>query len=155
LTTHSYAVKKSQTFKPFKMKKTAFAFTGIVMMTLLLTAFKPAAENAKVTVIVNKAAWCSICNAHAGRTVANFTENNKDNFFHLIVNDITSDETKKTSSAPIAKAGLQKAAASTLAAGVLSFYDAKTKKLLAQVTVANTDEELAAVMKMVRSKIAE
>jgi hypothetical protein len=37
---------------------------------------------------------------------------------------------------------------------VLSFYDAKTKILIAQVTVANSTEEVAATMKMVREKVA-
>ena len=125
-------------------------FTAIITFTAF-TAFKPV-EDAKVIAIVNKASWCSICKAHAGRTVQTFTENNKDSFFKFLVNDITNEESKKASRPEIAKAGFEKVLDGSPGAGVLSFYDAKTKKMLAQVTVANTSEELIATMQMAREK---
>ena len=87
--------------------------------------------------------------------VATFTENNTDNYFQFIVYDITNEETKKTSKPAVSKVGLEKTLEGSLAAGFLSFYDVKTKALLAQVTVANTSEEVAATMKMVREKASK
>ena len=127
---------------------------AVLSTALTFSAFKPA-NNVKVIAIVNKADWCSICKAYAGRTLATFTENNTDDYFQFIVNDITTIETKKASKPAITKAGLEKTSGGSLAAGVLSFYDLKTKTLLAQVTVANTTEEVAATMKMVREKTSK
>lgn len=136
------------------MKKSILILFAALSTALTFSAFKPA-NNAKVIAIVNKADWCSICKAYAGRTVATFTENNTDSYFQFIVNDITTEETKKASKPAITKVGLDKTLDGSLAAGVLSFYDVKTKKLLAQVTVANTPEEVAATMKMVREKASK
>mgnify|MGYP000226893712 CR=1 FL=1 len=136
------------------MKKTILILFAVVSTAITFSAFKPA-NDVKVIAIVNKADWCSICKAYAGRTVATFTENNTDNYFQLIVNDITTEETKKASKPEITKAGLEKTLDGSLAAGVMSFYDVKTKALLAQVTVANTPEEVAATMKMVREKASK
>ena len=136
------------------MKKSIIILFAALVSAISFTAFK-ADSNAKVIAIVNKADWCSICKAYAGRTVATFTENNADNYFQFIVNDITNEETKKASKPAITKVGLEKTLAGSLAAGVLSFYDAKTKVLLAQVTVANSAEEVAATMKMVRGKASK
>ncbi|TND07541.1 MAG: hypothetical protein FD123_3093 [Bacteroidetes bacterium] len=136
------------------MKKSTLVLLTIITSVIIFSAFKPATD-VKVVAIVNKADWCSICKNYAGRTVATFTENNTDGYFQFIVNDITSEETKRTSRPAIVKAGLEKTLDGSLAAGVLSFYHAKTKKLIAQVTVANTPEEIAATMKMVREKSAE
>ncbi len=136
------------------MKKSILILFAALSTALALSSFK-SADEAKVIAIVNKADWCSICKAYAGRTVAAFTENNTDNYFQFIVNDITNEETKKASKPAIIKVGMEKTLEGSLAAGVLSFYDVKTKALLAQVTVANTPEEVAATMKMVRAKASE
>jgi len=136
------------------MKKSILMLFAVISTALTLSSFKPANET-KVIAIVNKADWCSICKAYAGRTVETFTENNTDNYFQFIVNDITNEETKKASKPAITKVGLEKTLKGSLAAGVLSFNDVKTKKLLAQVTVANTIEEVASTMKMVREKASK
>ena len=136
------------------MKKSFLILLAFISTVVTLSSFK-VANDVKVIAIVNKADWCSICKAYAGRTVATFSENNADNYFQFIVNDITNKETKKSSRPAITKLGLGKTLDGSLAAGVLSFYDVKTKALLAQITVANTPEEVAATMKMVREKIAK
>ena len=136
------------------MKKSILILFTVLSTALTLSSFKPP-NDVKVIAIVNKADWCSICKAYAGRTVATFTENNTDNYFQFIVNDITNEETKNNSKPAIMKVGLEKTLESSLAAGVLSFYDVKTKALLAQVTVANTPEEIAATMKMIREKASK
>ncbi len=123
----------------------------LVAVVMMFGSLSFAQTNTKVIAIVNKADWCSICKAYAGRTVETFTENNKDNYFQFIVNDITNNETKKTSEPAIAKVGLVKIQEATKGAGVLTFYDQKTKKVLGQVTVANTVEEVATTMKDVRA----
>jgi hypothetical protein len=129
------------------MKKLKTLLVAAMLMIGLSTF---AQTNAKVIAIVNKADWCSICKAYGGRTVAAFTENNKDNYFAFIVNDITNDKTTIASKPEIEKAGLAKIHSAIKASGILTFYDAKTKKTLGQVTVANSEEEVIATMTKVR-----
>ena len=136
------------------MKKSILILVAVIISAISFSAFKPA-NDIKVIAIANRADWCSICKAYAGRAVATFTENNKDNYFQFILNDVTNEETKKSSKPAIVKAGLEKTLDGSLAAGVLSFYDAKSKKLLAQVTVANTPEEITATMNAVREKASK
>lgn len=136
------------------MKKIILILFAAISTALTLSSYK-LTDDTKVVAIVNKADWCSICKAYAGRTVATFTENNNDNYFQFIVNDITNEDTKKISKTAIKKVGLEKTLEGSLAAGVLSFYDVKTKTLLAQVTVANSAEEVAATMKVVREKASK
>jgi hypothetical protein len=124
-----------------------------MLITMSFTTF--AQSKSKVITVVNKADWCTICQAYAGRTVEAFTKNNKDNYFQFIVNDITSDKTIKASKPAIVKAGLSNSLQEAYGAGVLSFYNAKTKKLIAQVTVANTPEEVVKTMEMVKSKVSK
>ena len=126
-------------------------FKSILVIAMLMISTSIFAQsNAKVIAIVNKADWCSICKTYASRTVATFTENNKDNYFQFIVNDITDKETKKASKPAIEKVGLVKMQSAISASGVLTFYDARTHKMLGQITVANSEEEVAATMKNVR-----
>jgi hypothetical protein len=127
----------------------------VILFVTLFSNFALGQSSSKVITIVNKADWCSICKVYAGRTVETFTKNNIDNYFQFIVNDITSNETRKSSKPSIVKAGISKSLQDAYGAGVLSFYDAKTKKLLAQVTVANTPEEVTKTMEMVREKISK
>lgn len=66
----------------------------MLLAALTFSAFTPP-NGVKVTVIANKGDRCSICKAYAGRTVAEFIENNADNYFFFIINGITNEETKK------------------------------------------------------------
>ena len=133
------------------MKKSILILFALIVGGLSLSSFRFQNE-AKAIAIVNKADWCSICKAYASRTVSTFAENNVDNYFTLIVNDMTDETSKNASKEAIAKVGLLKSTEASIAAGVISFYDLKSKALLAQVTVANSADEIVAIMKMVREK---
>ncbi len=136
------------------MKKSILMLFTVILTALTLSSFRPT-NNVKIIAVVNKADWCSICKAYAGRTVEIFNKNNEDGYFQFIVNDITNDATKKASAPAVKQAGLTNQQSNVYAAGVITFYDAKTKKVLAQATVANTTEEIAGVMKMVREKASK
>ena len=112
-----------------------------------------APKEAKVVAIVNKADWCSICKAHGGRVVTLVTENNKDGFFDVVFNDITNEETKKNSLPAIKTKGLDKVHTQVVATGLVTVYDKNSKKVLAQFTVANSDEEIKYVLNKVRESV--
>lgn len=132
------------------MKNLKSIFT-VLLITMSLATF--AQSKSKVIALVTKANWCSICQTNGGRTISNFTKNNSDNFFDLVANDVTDESTKTASLPSLKKVGVDKIATNYPATGVITFIDAKTKKVLMQLTVANTDDELRFVMGEVRKKI--
>lgn len=127
------------------MKKSILILVAIVTTIIGLSAFK-SANDVKVIAVVNKANWCSVCVANGSRAVAAFTENNKNGEVQFIFNDVTDAATTKASLIELKKAGLDKAMENYKATGVCYFFDAKTKKPITQVTVANSDKELAYMM---------
>ncbi len=136
------------------MKKTFFAIITLFVIATSNFSFKPD-ETGKVIAIINKAGWCKICKLYEGRAISVFNENNTDHFFQFLELDLTDKSTIKSSMPAIYNLGLEKATKGDLSTGILSFYDSKTKVLIAQVTVASKKDELAATMKMVREKISK
>jgi thiol:disulfide interchange protein len=129
-------------------------FKLIITAILISLSFAATAQTeSKVIALVTKANWCSICKANGERTIDNFTKNNEDNFFSLVANDVTDKSTKKASLPSLKKVGVNKIASSHPGTGVITFIDAKSKKILMQLTVANTDDELTYVMGEVRKLI--
>jgi thiol-disulfide isomerase/thioredoxin len=122
-----------------------------VAILSLFSSYASAQSSPKVIVVLNHASWCSICKANGTRAFEVFEENNKDNSFKIIANDISDEKSRSIAKADIKTTGLEKTPQQAYSAGVLSFYDAKTKKLLAQVSVAHTSEEIAKTMDYAKS----
>ena len=126
------------------MKKSIVILFVVIASAIGFSAFKPT-TNVKVIAVINKANWCSVCVANGTRAVAAFTESNKNGEVQFVFNDLTNAETIKSSLLELKKVGVDKAMENYKATGVCYFFDAKTKKPLTQVTVANSDKELAYV----------
>lgn len=125
--------------------------TALFAVVFSIGAFAQTAP--KIIAVVNQADWCSVCKANGQRAMVTFMENDKDGTISLVVNDVTSAETKKKSEAELSKIGLSSAMKDYKATGVVYFFDAKTKKPLTQVTVANSNEEIAYVMAEVKKAV--
>jgi Skp family chaperone for outer membrane proteins len=123
-------------------KSILFAF-GLI----LLVAFSAMAQSGpKVIAIVNHADWCPACQNNGERAKAVFMENNKDGALQFVVNNLTNDETKAQSLAELKKLGLDKAMEANKGTGIAYFFDAKTRKLITQISVAKTNDEIAQTM---------
>jgi thiol:disulfide interchange protein len=125
--------------------------TAILAVVISIGAFAQTAP--KIIAVVNQADWCSVCKANGQRAMGAFMENNKEGTISLVVNDVTSAETKKKSAAGLSSNGLIDAMKNYQATGVVYFFDAKTKKPITQVTVANSNEEIAYVMGEVKKAV--
>lgn len=134
------------------MKKlTSIIATALFAVVFSIGAFAQTAP--KVIAVVNQADWCSVCKANGQRAMGAFMENNKEGTISLVVNDVTSAETKNNSAAGLSNNGLTDAMKNYEATGVVYFFDAKTKKTITQVTVANSNEEIAYVMGEVKKAV--
>ena len=107
-----------------------------------------------VIIVANRADWCSVCKTHGERAGKAVMAANTDGALRIVVNDLTSEATAKQSAAALDAAGVRRAMAPYTATGVLYFFDAKTRRSLGQVTVANTDAEIAAAITMAKNAAA-
>ncbi len=120
---------------------------AIIALTFSTKVYSQTAP--KVLAVVNSASWCSVCKAHGGRAMAAFEGNNKAGEIQFVMNDLSNAESTKKSASELAKFGLTKAIKPYKASGVVYFFDAKTKAPITQITVANSNEEIAMVMGLV------
>jgi len=124
------------------MKNVKTIFASVVLIALVsISAF--AGTGSKVIAVVNHASWCPACQNNGERAQAAFMENNKDGAIQFVVNDLSNDETKAKSLAELKKVGLDKAMSQRKGTGVAYFFDAGSKKLINEVSVAKPNEELA------------
>jgi predicted Fe-Mo cluster-binding NifX family protein len=124
------------------MKSIKTIFASVVFIALVsVTAF--AGTGSKVIAVVNHASWCPACQSNGERAHTAFMENNKDGAIQFIVNDLSTDESKAKSAEELKKNGLDIVMAKNNGTGVAYFFDAETKKLINQISVAKPDQELA------------
>lgn len=114
------------------------------------SVFAQSSTNTKIIAVLNKADWCSVCKSNGERAMGVLMENNKEGIIQFVMNDMTNAETIKKSQTELDKAGISKAMKNYNATGVVYFFDATSKAPLTQVTVANSNEELAYVIAEVK-----
>ncbi|MGA9648994.1 hypothetical protein [Pedobacter sp.] len=131
------------------MKKLVIA--TMLFMGMVITGF---AQSTKVIALVNKASWCHVCMENAPRfekDIVPMVMQNKN--VQILINDL-SDATTKDASLPILqKAGIEKFASKNSGTGMLYFIDAKTKKLISEVSLAEKNEQIKNVYMAALTKI--
>lgn len=127
------------------MKTTKSILVSLTLI-LLVTVSAMAQTEAKVIVVVNKATWCHVCEENGARAMAAFMANNIDKVFLFVANDLSTDDTKKSSLEEIKKLGLESTVADLKYTGMAYFFNAQTKELIHQVSVAKSDAEIATAM---------
>lgn len=124
-----------------------------VLLIVLVSVSAMAQSQAKVIAIVNKASWCHVCQENGERAMAAFAANNNNKVFLFVANDLSTDETKKSSLEKIKKLGLDKAVADLKYTGMVYFFNAQTKELIHKVSVAKSDAEMATAMENAQKKL--
>jgi hypothetical protein len=117
--------------------------TTLVFMGIAISGF---AQSARVIALVNKASWCPVCQANGPRfekDIMPMAMANKD--VQIVMNDLSDAKTKAASLPMLKKAGVAGFAKENTGTGTLYFIDAKSKKLISQVSLAQSDEEIKKV----------
>jgi len=123
------------------------------VLVILISVSAMAQSGAKVIAVVNKADWCPTCEKNGKRAMAALMENNKDEAVQFVVNDLTSKETKAKCAVDFKKAGVDQAIAEFNTTGMVYFFNAETKELISQISVAKSDQELALTMADVKKSL--
>jgi thiol-disulfide isomerase/thioredoxin len=125
-----------------------------ILLTLLMSLSLNAQSDIKVIAVLNKADWCPVCRAHDKRAIPVLMENNKDGAVKFVIYDQSNDQTTEKTAKDLKGVGLEHAIEKHDGAGMVSFFNYKTKAFISQISFAETDaklaEALAAVKKVVR-----
>jgi hypothetical protein len=125
------------------MKKLLLAF--VVLLSVTMGSFAQG-NSPKVIALINKASWCTVCQANGARfekDIMPMAMANKD--VQIVMNDLSDAQTKAASSPMLKKAGVASFARINNGTGTLYFIDAKSKKLISEVSLAKSDEEIKKV----------
>ncbi|TAN12229.1 MAG: hypothetical protein EPN37_15950 [Chitinophagaceae bacterium] len=107
----------------------------------------------KVIALMNKASWCPVCQDHGMhfmQKIAPMVMKNPE--VKMLVNDLSNDQTRASSMEMLKEAGITQFAEENDATGRIYFIDARTKKLLSTVSIAQSDREIMKAYKEALSK---
>lgn len=130
--------------------------TKSILITLLMgfvfSMSAIAQSGAEVIAVINEADWCSVCEENGERAMKALKSNNKDGAIQFVSNDLTNDNTREESGGKLKKLGLYEEMNPYNKTGVVFFFDAETKELINEISVAKTDGELAKAVQAAKRK---
>ncbi|MEQ1677290.1 MAG: hypothetical protein ABL876_11345 [Chitinophagaceae bacterium] len=128
--------------------KNRFLAPAFFVFTLLLVSVKGVAqENRKVIAVINKAAWCPVCQANGEKMMKEVIPVFNESNVQFVMNDLTSASTKADSKMKLVEANAYKAVKKVSATGLLLLVDAETGDLLEKISVAEPAEKLVSAIK--------
>lgn len=122
------------------MKKLLIA--TLLVMATVAGAFAQSSQ-VKVIALMNKASWCPVCQDHAMafmKDMAPMVMKNPE--VKMVINDLSNDQTRESSMPMLESAGIKQFALENDATGRIYFIDARTKKLLSSVSIAQSNKDI-------------
>jgi hypothetical protein len=100
-------------------------------------------QNPKIIALLNKASWCPVCKANGARVEKDLMPMlMQDKNVQLVMNDLSNNDTKAASKPMLDKAGIASFAQKNQGTGMLYFVDAKSKKQISSVSIAEANEKI-------------
>ncbi|MEO6894233.1 MAG: hypothetical protein ABI136_04300 [Ginsengibacter sp.] len=121
------------------MKKLICALALVMGFTFAASA----QAQPKVIALLTKASWCPVCQANGPRfmkDVMPMVMKNKE--VKMVMNDLSDKKTTTMSKDMLEKAGIYDFAEKNPATGILYFLDAKTKKPISKVSLAESNDKI-------------
>jgi hypothetical protein len=113
----------------------------IVLVVAVLFATQIFAQsNANVYAVVSKASWCPTCVKNEARVASEVLSKVDGSKVTILVNDLSDKKTKSASAATLKEKGLDKI--NLKSTGIISFIDAKTKKVIGTISVSKSSEAI-------------
>ncbi|MGH2642762.1 MAG: hypothetical protein ACRDE2_02345 [Chitinophagaceae bacterium] len=122
------------------MKKLLIA--TLLLFGVISIAFAQSRQ-VKVIALMNKASWCPVCQDHGMhfmKGIAPMVMKNPE--VKMVINDLSNDQTRASSMQMLQEAGITQFAEENDATGRIYFLDARTKKLLSTVSIAQSDKDI-------------
>ncbi len=119
------------------------AFIAVIGSSVLFSAkAQTKAASPKVYAVINKADWCPACQANGGKVMNEVIPACMNLKVKFVPNDLTNDQTIATSAAELKKVKVYNAVKDTKSTGLILLVDAKTKKVIKQISVTKPAEEI-------------
>ncbi|MDR0792331.1 MAG: hypothetical protein LBE82_03410 [Chitinophagaceae bacterium] len=128
---------------------------GFAVLITVMSVFAANAQNAspKAIALLNKASWCPVCQANGARVEKDLMPMlMQDKNILLVMNDLSDDKTKAASKEMLNKAGIASIAKKNTGTGMLYFIDAKSKKVISSVSIAEPNEKIMMTYKEALAK---
>lgn len=107
----------------------------------------------KLIALFTRASWCVVCQANGPRFMKDVMPMiNENKEVKMLTNDLSDKKTTAMSKKILEKAGIYDFAEKNPATGMLYFFNANTKKLLSQVSLAQSNEEIEKAYQKALSK---
>ncbi len=129
--------------------KIAAVKSMLLVLSILFGSFFSLTSNAqsktstsKVYAIINKADWCPACKANGGRVMNEVIPACKDLNVQFLPNDLTNAQTTEKSAKALKNNNVYSSIKDIKTTGVILLVDAKTKKVIKQISVTLATNEI-------------
>ncbi len=135
--------------KNVAIKSMLFAVIATVGSSIFFSAkAQTKAPTPKVYAVINKADWCPTCQANGAKVMNEVIPACKNLNVKFVANDLTNEQTVSKSAAELKKYNVFNAVRETKSTGLILLVDAKTKKVIKQISVSKPSEEIIKEIKL-------
>ena len=134
------------------MKTAKSIFTSTILI-LILSSSLLAQSEPKLIAVLNKADWCPVCRAHDKRAIPALMENNKDGAVKFVIYDQSNDQTTEKTAEDLKTVGLEHAIEKHDGAGMVSFFNYKSKEFISQISFAESNDKLTEALSLAKKSI--
>lgn len=116
----------------------------LAVLTLLASSQIALAGEPQIICVVNAASWCPACQANGARVEQTVVPElmKAKTCKTVVMNDLSDDNTKVKSMKMLEEAGLAELAPNFKATGMIYFIDSVTRKVVSEVSVTKTNDEI-------------
>jgi ribosomal protein L37AE/L43A len=125
------------------IKSVLFAFIAILGSSVFFSATAQSkTATPKVYAVINKAEWCPVCQANGAKVMNEVIPACKNLNVKFVANNLTNEQTIAKSTLELKKNKVFNAVKETKSTGLILLVDAKTKKVIKQISVTAPAEEI-------------
>ena len=129
--------------KNVAIKSVLFAFIAILGSSIFFSAnAQSKSATPKVYAVINRADWCPACQANGDKVMNEVMPACKNLNVKFVANDLTNEQTIAKSTLELKKNKVFNAVKETKSTGLILLVDAKTKKVIKQISVTAPAEEI-------------
>lgn len=137
----------------FIKMKTAKSILTAMILLLIASSSLSAQSEPKLIAVLNTADWCPVCRANDKRAIPILMENNKDDAVKFVIYDQSNDQTTEKTKEDLKTVGLEHAIEKHDGAGMVSFFNYKTKAFISQISFAETDAKLTEALNSAKKSV--
>ncbi|MBK7625600.1 MAG: hypothetical protein IPJ16_00105 [Bacteroidales bacterium] len=133
--------------------KTAKPILIAIILNIIIALSLNAQTEIKVIAVLNKADWCPVCRTHDKRAMPAIMDNNIDGAVKFIIYDQSNDQTTEETGKDLKIAGLEQTIEKHDGAGMVSFFNYKSKEFISQISFAESNDKLTEALNLAKKSV--